>query len=129
MDTLETAIAHELEVARAARESGSTTLAWVALERAHILAQRRPWAHLRVHLIMLWVALTSLDMVELIGQVGRTTLAYPSSRWGFAPLGNPGSTRVSAFVPMPIPNDLAAILSKAEQGLLAKPATQTIYQQ
>jgi hypothetical protein len=114
MDPLQTAIDNELEIARTAREGGGITLAWVALERAHILSQSRPWAHLRVHLIMLWFALTSLDVAEVIGQLGRAALAYPSSRWGFAPHGNPGSTRVSAFVPMPIPSDLAAIITQAQ---------------
>jgi hypothetical protein len=114
MDILETAINDELKSARAAYERGSTTFTWVALERAHILSQARAGLHLRVHLTMLWYSAAMLDLGEVLGQLGRTLLAYPSSRWGFAPLGNPGSTRVSAFVPMPIPNDLAAILARAE---------------
>jgi hypothetical protein len=114
MDILETAIHDELQTARAAYESGSITFTWVALERAHILSQTRPGLHLRVHLIMLWYAAAKLYLGEVLGQLGRTMLAYPSSRWGFAPLGNPGSARVSAFVSMPIPNDLAAILGRAE---------------
>jgi hypothetical protein len=114
MDILETAINNELQAARAAHESGSVIFTWVALERAHILSQSRPRLHLRVHLTMLWYAAANLDFGEVLGQLGRTLLAYPSSRWGFAPLGNPGSTRVSAFVPMPIPNDLAAILQRSE---------------
>jgi hypothetical protein len=114
MDILETAIHDELQSARAAYERGSTTFTWVALERAHILSQPRARLHLRVHLAMLWYAAASLDLGEVLAQLGRTILAYPSSRWGFAPLGNPGSARVSAFVPMPIPADLAAILARAE---------------
>jgi hypothetical protein len=116
MDLLETAIATELQAARTAHESGSTTFTWVALERAHILSQSRPWLHLRMHAIMLGYAAIDLDLGEVIGQLGRTLLAYPSSRWRLAPPGNPGSTRVSAFVPMPIPNDLAAIMARAEVG-------------
>jgi hypothetical protein len=64
---------------------------------------------------MLGVALISFNLREIVGQLGRTALAYPSSRWRFAPLGNPGTTRVRASAPMPIPSDLAAILAEAER--------------
>ncbi|HEV3401169.1 MAG TPA: DUF3703 domain-containing protein [Acidimicrobiales bacterium] len=44
------------------------------------------------------------------GQVLRLVLAGPGSLTGRYPLGNTGGANVSAFAPMPIPDDLRDLL-------------------
>jgi hypothetical protein len=84
--------------------------AWEQLERAHILSQPDAGLHVRVHLAMLWLAVHSCDVREIIAQLLRLPLAAPASWLGRYPRGNPGSGRVSAFVETPIPPDLAEYL-------------------
>lgn len=94
----------------AAQTAWDNDTAWAALERAHILSQ--PWAgpHVRCHLKMLVLACRTRDIREVAGQLYRGALAGPGSMTGRFPLGNTGRARVSAFKPMPIPADLAALL-------------------
>ncbi|MBL8778321.1 MAG: DUF3703 domain-containing protein [Acidimicrobiales bacterium] len=101
----------ELAAAQAAWDNDA---AWAALERAHILSQ--PWAgpHVRCHLKMLVLACRTRDIREVAGQLFRSVLAGPGSMTGRIPLGNTGRARVSAFKPMPIPVDLAAVLDADE---------------
>lgn len=109
--TVRTSFDAELAAARAAWDNDA---AWAALERAHILSQ--PWAgpHVRCHLTMLVLACRTRDLREVAGQLYRSVLAGPGSTTGRIPLGNTGRARVSAFRPMPIPADLAAILDAGE---------------
>lgn len=101
----------EIAASQAAKD---TQAAWAALERAHVLSQ--PWAgpHGRFHLKMLVLACRTRDVREVAGQLYRSALAGPGSTTGRIPLGNTGRARVSAFKPMPIPADLAAILDAGE---------------
>ena len=93
----------ERRVFRAARQSGNRALAWTALEREHILGQGFFGPHLRSHMTMLGYAVETRDGREIWGQVIRLALA---------PLGNlTGRANVSAFAPMPYPDDLAEILT------------------
>lgn len=98
----------------AAQAAWGNEAAWAALERAHILSQ--PWAgpHVRCHLKMLVLACLTRDIREVGGQLYRSVLAGPGSTTGRVPLGNTGRARVSAFKPMPIPADLAAILEAGQ---------------
>lgn len=84
--------------------------AWAAAERAHILSQ--PWAgmHLRSHFAMAALAVRTRDARELAGQLVRLVLAAPGSWAGRYPKGNTGRARVSMFLPMELPDDLAALL-------------------
>jgi hypothetical protein len=50
------------------------------------------------------------DVGELLGQFARLLLAGPGSWLGRAPLGNTGGANVGIFSPMPIPEDLRALL-------------------
>ena len=63
---------------------------------------------------MLVLACRTRDVREVAGQLYRTALAGPGSATGRIPLGNTGRARVSAFTPMPVPADLAAVLDAAE---------------
>ncbi len=55
-------------------------------------------------------ALRRRDRKEIVGQVVRLVLAGPGSLNGKYPVGNTGGANVSAFAPMPIPDDLRAVL-------------------
>jgi hypothetical protein len=79
------------------------------LSRAHILSQRHTAEHVRTHWLMLRAGLRALDLHEVLGQVPRALFAAAFSRiW--VPLGNTGVARVGALRPMPIPDDLQALL-------------------
>jgi hypothetical protein len=101
------------EMARAttAREAGDDASEWDHLERAHILSQPFTGAHTRTHLAMLRFAVRHRDRREILGQIARTIVAGPGSAMRRYPLGNTGGADVSAVQPMPIPDDLQAILA------------------
>jgi hypothetical protein len=107
--------AAELAAARTARSTGDTRAEWMRLERAHILSQPMVGAHVRTHLAMLTVALRRHDGHELIGQLFRTIVAAPGSLTGRYPVGNTGGADVSAFAPMPIPDDLRPLLPETDE--------------
>jgi len=109
---LEVAWAHELTAAADAHRTGDLSEEWLHLERAHILSQPRAGLHLRTHAAMLRAATRRRDAREAAGQLVRLVLAAPGSLSGRYPTGNTGGADVSAFRPMPIPDDLQAILAK-----------------
>lgn len=93
---------HELRARRSA-----AALVW--LERAHILTQRRPWLHARSHWLMLQAGWQQGDMREVLGQMPRILAALLFSRiW--VPIGNTGRSRVSAFQPMSMSEELRRLL-------------------
>ncbi len=97
------------------RDRQNVESAWRLLEDAHILSQ--PWVrpHLRVHLAMLSLGWSLRDRGEVVGQIGRLIVAGPGSALGRYPVGNTGRANVSAFEPMPIRDDLASLLTDADQ--------------
>ena len=107
---LRAAWAAELDAARDARSSGDTKGEWTHLERAHILSQPMTAAHVRTHAAMFAAALRRREGHELVGQLFRMVVAAPGSITGKYPVGNTGGADVSAFAPMPIPEDLRALL-------------------
>src|SRR3954453_23496385 len=96
---------------RPPRHAGNLDEAWRLLERTHILSQPWVWPHVRSHLDMLRLALHTRDRHETLGQIARVLLAGPGSAAGRYPLGNTGRSNVSATQPMPIPEDLAELLT------------------
>ena len=102
----------ELEATGRAEGAGDFQTAFTHLERAHILSQRYALAHAATHLRMLRLGWRTRDVREVLGQSIRTIAALVFSRiW--VPLGNTGAN-ISAFAPMPVPEDLAVVLSEAE---------------
>jgi len=59
---------------------------------------------------MLGCALRRRRPHEIVGQVLRLVVAGPGSWTGRYPVGNTGGADVSAFQPMPVPDDLRAVL-------------------
>lgn len=97
---------------RTARAVGDIDAAWHALERGHIVSQPVLSLHLKSHSLMLGFALNQRDCFEAFGQFIRLLLAPLGALTGKIPWGNSGRARVSAFRPMPIPEDLAPLLQK-----------------
>lgn len=91
--------------------STDSAAAWAAAERAHILSQRWAGMHLRSHFAMAALAVRTRDARELAGQLARLVLAAPGSWTGRYPTGNTGRATVSMFLPMEVPDDLAALLN------------------
>jgi len=99
--------AYEQEVERAEQALGRDDFeaAFRQLERAHVLAQRMTGRHTFIHWQMLVAGLRCGDMREVVGQVPRIVASILFSRL-WLPRGNSGRARVSAFKPMPVPDDL-----------------------
>jgi hypothetical protein len=110
-DTVRDAITVELEAAAAAEVSAER---WRALERVHILSQPWPWPHTLAHWRMLRLAVTQRDRREALGQVVRLVVAAPGSMSGRYPKGNTGRAAVGLRETMPVPDDLAQILSTTD---------------
>lgn len=113
MSRLEQAFAQEWDLARAASRAREHDRAFRHLERAHILGQRRTWLHIKSHLGMLQVGWQRRDRREVPGQLLRIAAAALFSRL-WVPAGNTGGANVSAFRPMPIPQDLQALLDTVD---------------
>jgi len=108
--SLRKACADERVAARRARTTDDAASEWSHLERAHVLSQPLPGAHVRTHVAMLGYGIRHRSRQEVFGQVARLLVAGPGSASGRYPLGNTGGADVSAVEPMPIPADLQAIL-------------------
>lgn len=85
---------------------GDIGSAWKALERAHIISQPYLGPHLGNHRAMLGYAIEQRDWREVTGQLVRLAFAPLGALTGRVPMGNTGRSNVSAFQPMPIPDDL-----------------------
>jgi hypothetical protein len=78
--------------------------------RAHVLGQPFIGAHLRTHWEMLRLAVVTRIPREALGQVFRLALVVPGTVLGRLPAGHTGCAHVSAFAPMPISDELRALL-------------------
>ena len=100
----------ELDAALDARRAGDDVDEWRHLERAHVLSQPMTGPHVRTHMTMLGTAVRRRNRREVLGQLLRLLVAGPASMTGRYPPGNTGGADVSAFAPMPIPDDLRPLL-------------------
>lgn len=103
--------AQERTEARAARRRTDIEDEWRHLERAHVLSQPMAGPHVRTHVAMLGYGLRHRDGREIVGQLVRLVVAAPGTWTGRYPVGNTGGANVSALKPMPIPDDLQAVLN------------------
>lgn len=103
-------IAVEMAAYRAARAANDSATAWASLERAHIVSQPFLVPHFANHWAMLQFAVTERDGGEVIGQLVRLALAPLGALTGRIPVGNTGRSNVSAFQPMPVPDDLRGVI-------------------
>lgn len=95
--------------ARQAYRQQQWRAAFAWLERAHILGQRRVWAHTWSHWWMLKVGWRQQDWREVRGQLLRLPAALLISRL-WVPEGNTGGADVSPLQPMAISDELRALL-------------------
>ena len=102
---MDEAYKQEVERADQALRRGDFETALRHLERAHVLAQRMTGRHTSIHWRMLAAGLRRGDLREVAGQVSRIMASILFSRL-WVPRGNSGRSRVSAFKPMPVPDDL-----------------------
>lgn len=105
-DLAQALMAEEFAAFDAARRVGNRKAAWRALEHAHIVAQPYLGLHLASHWAMLAYALRTRDGSEALGQCLRLSLVPLGAITGRLPVGNTGRSHVSAFRPMPIPQEL-----------------------
>jgi Protein of unknown function (DUF3703) len=95
----------ELSRVREALEAGNFEVCFAHLERAHVLSQRMTGRHTYVHWLMLVAGWRRGDWREVVGQMPRMLASMLFSRL-WVPRGSSGRARVSAFKPMPVPDDL-----------------------
>ena len=108
-------IESQLAAAAASARRGDFETEFRHLERAHILAQASTCQHVRIHWRMLRWAMRHRDWPEFLGQIPRILGAAVLTAFGLVPRGNTGGTNVSAFRSLPIPEDLAALMSQIVQ--------------
>ena len=104
----------ELAAAQDAKRQHDSPEEWRHLQRAHVLSQPMAGPHLKTHLAMLGSAFRRRDGHEFAGQLFRLVVAAPGSWSGRYPVGNTGGSDVSAFLEMPISDDLAELLEGAD---------------
>ncbi|XDD42490.1 DUF3703 domain-containing protein [Leptospira sp. WS60.C2] len=88
--------------------------AWRFLERAHIIGQYYPVPHTGSHFRMFLFGIRKGDLREVYGQFIRMVFGWIGSLFNRIPVGNTGSASVPIFAPMPIPEDLRALLKNAD---------------
>ncbi|GHC88168.1 hypothetical protein GCM10007320_35070 [Pseudorhodoferax aquiterrae] len=105
----------DAELLAADREDalGRPQVAFLHLERAHVLGQASTVQHVRVHVRMLHWGLRHRVWGEVAGQVLRIVGAATKTALGWVPTGNTGGSNVSPFRKMPIPPDLVQQLERA----------------
>jgi len=108
-------VEQEMTLHRAARRAGNPQSAWQALERAHIVSRPFFGLHLASHGRMLGFAIALGAFREAAGQIFRLALVRFGSLSGRLPVGNAGRARISAFRPVPVPLDLAELISSHDK--------------
>lgn len=103
----------ELASAERLEAAGETAARFRHLERAHVLGQASTFHHVRVHVLMLRWSLRHRVWQEARGQLLRIAGAATKTALGWVPSGNTGGANVSPFKPLPVPADLAAMISQA----------------
>ncbi|GGZ96489.1 hypothetical protein GCM10008090_00900 [Arenicella chitinivorans] len=104
------AFEQEMALARQAYLAQQYDVSFARLERAHILGQRYFFPHLITHAWMFRVGMRTRRWREVIGQTLRLVAVVPGFLFGWVPIGNTGGANVSALRPMPIPEDLKAVV-------------------
>ena len=102
----------ELSQAKTSIAAEEYKTAWIALQRAHILAQNYPFAHALIHWHMLLLSWKQRDIKELMGQILPTLLAIPLTLlFGRRRSLRMGRVNVNDFE-RSIPEDLRDILNQ-----------------
>lgn len=97
----------------AAERSAHPNESFAHLERAHVLGQASTVQHVRVHVLMFLWALRHRVLREAFGQIVRIIGAATKTAFGLVPTGNTGGANISPFERLPVPADLARIITSA----------------
>ncbi|EQC48064.1 DUF3703 domain-containing protein [Bacteriovorax sp. Seq25_V] len=101
----------EVTQAKSLIRKGDFELAFVHLERAHVIGQLYVIPHTISHYYMLVVGIKKRSFKEIFGQLIRLPLGVLGSAVGIVPTGNTGGSNISAFKKLPIPSDIQEILN------------------
>lgn len=112
---IRTSVQRELDAACEADSQGLAQIAFVHLERAHVLGQASTVEHVRVHLRMFVWAARHRKTGEALGQLWRIAAAALMTGIGWLPEGNTGGADISGFRRLPIPPDLQRVLDDARR--------------
>jgi hypothetical protein len=104
----------EVRLASQAEAHGRFDTALLHLERAHVLGQRSTVLHVRVHRLMLRLALRNAWTAEAFAQLWRVAAAALFTPIGLVPAGNPGTARVNGMRRQPVASDLQRLIDAAE---------------
>lgn len=104
-----------LKEAELASGRGDVSNAWALLAKAHVISQPFARPHMLVHWRMLSLALRTQNFREITGQIFRLSVAAPGSILKKYPKGNPGTSDVSAFQPMPMSSEVREIISRIDE--------------
>ena len=102
----------EILAAREAESRGQPDIAFLHLERAHVLGQASTVEHVRVHWHMFLWSIRQRNSRECLGQILRIVGAALSTALGLVPQGNTGGSNVPPFKSMPIPPELASLIKE-----------------
>jgi hypothetical protein len=105
----------ELLAAASTEFAGKQQLAFLHLERAHVLGQSSTFYHVRVHWRMFCWGWRQRDAKECVGQLMRVVGAATKTAIGFVPSGNTGGSNISPFKVLPIPTDLRKIIEMIQK--------------
>jgi Protein of unknown function (DUF3703) len=105
----------ELLAAASTEFAGKHQLAFLHLERAHVLGQSSTFHHIRVHWRMFCWGWRQRDVRECTGQLMRIVGAGTKTVIGFIPSGNTGGSNISPFKVLPIPADLSQIIEMTKK--------------
>jgi hypothetical protein len=101
------------QLIQSAKNADSVDQAWLYLEAAHVVGQLHIRPHLQTHAQMFNLSVRTRDWPEAMGQLFRLALVPLGHLSGRLPLGNPGRSTVSAFVPLPVRPELAELIARA----------------
>ncbi|MCH2215643.1 MAG: DUF3703 domain-containing protein [Flavobacteriales bacterium] len=103
----------ELKQYKQALNADQLHIAWEHLERAHILGQRYPFAHISVHWKMLKFGWKLGCRKEIWVQTRRLVSSGFESLFGSIPMGNPGGSNVSSLMSFPVDPHIRGIFAEA----------------
>jgi hypothetical protein len=101
------------QLIQSAKTAVSVDQAWLYLEAAHVVGQLHIRPHLQTHAQMFNLSIRTRGWSEAVGQLFRLALVPLGHLSGRLPLGNPGRSTVSAFVPLPVRPELAKLIACA----------------
>jgi pimeloyl-ACP methyl ester carboxylesterase len=105
----------EFRASSISERAGDLRASFRHLERAHILGQTSTIEHVRVHVRMLIWGVRQRDIHECAAQMLRIVGAATKTALKLIPQGNTGGSNVGAFRSMPVPSDLADIITAASR--------------